>query len=187
MELNAQAVAEATDTPSFRQVTTLKGGNLEVRRSAVTETVSPGGVVDVELTTANSAYVIGPLDDDICFEDTAGYRYDVEVNPDWTDPESFTICHLMPGPLELLRPIEEVFEADFPAPSDEGTYQVFITVRLPGSGEERIITEEVVVSEGGGERPGTPKDPTEGALSLSPAVIAAVILASLVVILLLTM
>lgn len=121
-----------------------------VSRVFVPEEVGTGGAVDVEVDVTNAARsVLSPIDPNECTTGvTSGLQSTVEVTPSWTSGESVTLCTNIAGVSKTV----DTFEGDFRAPESPGVYTVAVKVTTPdGSGGQ--IPYEVVVEEGGGNRP----------------------------------
>lgn len=137
----------------------LKDGDLFVHDVFSTSTVNPNGTVDVSLTVSNGAFSISPGPDccgPFCNDNlpghwaSNGWRYQVAVEFDGD---------LRQSPVECITGTEagttdNIHEFSFPAPGQRGSYDMKITLELPGSGEQGTATRQVQVQTGGGDRPG---------------------------------
>lgn len=115
--------------------------------------VGAGGAVDVGVDLVNRRQFITPLHPDQC---TSGFfnglKSEITITPNWDADEFSTTNCLGIGDVGVKR---ETISADFPAPSEPGTYTFSVEVRAPGSGNGGIESFEIVVPESGGDqRPG---------------------------------
>lgn len=144
-----------------QQLISLKGGNLFLRESQVTDEVAPGGVVDARAVVSNGANLILATDRDECgnnanpcsrgFLDRHGYCYELEVTPSWSRGDTT-------GPTCIktteIGTTDQVQSFAFEAPREAGEHTIRIRLEALGSGEFGSITERVLVTETAPERPG---------------------------------
>ena len=130
------------------------------------EVVPVGGVVDVIVGMENRAQAILDFwDDDVCNsgEDlTAGYRYEITIDPSWAQAETFTHCL----GIGSWGSNTTTHQRDFPAPSEEGSYSIDIEIVLAESRVGHSESFEIVFEEpspGDSLRPDPdPTDPGSG-------------------------
>lgn len=137
----------------------LKDGDLFVHDVFSTSTVNPNGTVDVSLTVSNGAASVSPGADccgPFCNDaipggwGSNGWEYTVSAELDGEVREDPAQCL---GTTEVGTN-DRTHNFSFPAPGQRGSYDISITLELPGSGEKGTITRQVQVQTGGGDRPG---------------------------------
>lgn len=140
---------------------TLLDGNIRVFDVNNTSEVAPNGTVDVALTIDGGAIgsvmgdhpdCCGPFCHGLPLSSSQnGYRYQVEVVPQWTARETREPTCL---DIDPTGSPDDSWSFDFPAPTSEGSYSIDIRVILPNSGRSNTLTRQVQVVEEADPRPG---------------------------------
>lgn len=151
--------AGAPGTIVAHQVLSFKDGDLAFHEPGYPGTVSPGGVVDVDMQVCNEADFISPLPDpDRCTGGNLfrGYTYDLRLTePDGTENEQGNCLGMGEGFGSSCTTHSWSFEA----PDEPGTYDFTIEMKIGGANEfKNGITRQIVVEEGAGIRPDDPSE-----------------------------
>lgn len=123
------------------------------------ETVPVGGVVDVVIGMTNRAQAI--LDfwsDDVCNSGeslTAGYQYEIQIDPSWRRGEVFTNC-LGIGEFGSNT---TTHQRDIPAPEQEGVHTIDIRVVTADTRVGHSETFQIVATDDDDELRPDPDDP----------------------------
>lgn len=132
----------------------LKGGDVAIESFNVPNRIAPGGIIDIEATVANDSLVTTPFDPDYCAsaDQLAGYQYEIEINPDWTQAETNSGCLLQATVSGGTA--RDDFRWEFDGPPSAGNWSVEMTLRFPGSGESTTVTRQILVEDSADTRPG---------------------------------
>lgn len=146
--------------PSLQStVISLHEGQVFLERPDVPIEVAPGGTIDIDTRVVNTDRLISDLDPDSCNSDDTpcgfrlgnGYCYLLQVVPSWTGGENVgPTCIDVAGFTSTVENHDWVF----PAPQEEGTYNVTFELRLMGTGQFGTFDETIEVVEGAPDRPG---------------------------------
>lgn len=124
----------------------IKNGHMFVRDLQAPSEVGPGESITVNVTVSNGAASIFGSDPDSCqqsgFFAGMGYLVNLDVNTGWTS-ETREYCH---GTTEFGTADRDfTFSFIAPEPSSTTTYNLLVTLELPGSGQSLIIRRTITV------------------------------------------